>query len=212
MTPWQQIHELTEHFPRGVYIAGGAARAYMRYGMYAVSGAVDETHVRDIDVFAASEEHVGAAWVVLTGLGYRHQQDKGAHVKTYTRDGDPLAVDLVGAWFAPSLHALFGGFDLVCCQFGWSLDGGWTETPGARADLDAGRIRVNRVSPPVSVMQRIERYIARGWKTDASVWPTMAQACRQCDAALLTGEPYEAPRAPSAVATTPEHDDDELPW
>lgn len=172
LTPRGQIEELVEHFGEGIYIAGGAARAYMRD---------NGEPITDIDVFVASTQALADALVTLGRLGYTTRAHKGPNVRTLRSPNHLLPIDVVDAWMAPTLDALFAGFDLVCCQFGWSRATGWRCSLPAAADAEQRVIRINRSTPPVSVMQRVERYIAKGWRTDPDVWPTLAEAAKAAE-------------------------------
>jgi len=131
------------------WVAGGAVRDYFSLG-YPKS---------DIDIFFPDEEQYNAADSKLKDNGHKCVVDNGSGkmYKVKTR-----LIHIVKSHFFDSPIATIGSFDFtVCCA---SVSRGDVEHVGTFfQDLARRRLVINALPFPLSTMQRLQKYIKKGY-------------------------------------------------
>lgn len=141
---------------KGSYIGGGALRSVF-----------DNTPIKDYDIFFASEDVVNCVLGEFLIRNYITVFYCSEH-KLISLKKDKILVQLVTDKFYNSLDELVESFDLVPCCIGYSPHDNVVKMHDDFLNcVFARKIKINKVTYPLSTFLRIHKYIKYGYKIEA---------------------------------------------
>jgi hypothetical protein len=159
--------------PKKYAIAGGAIRDYL-------SGA----EVKDIDLFSndkATEE-------ALIAMFKRLVANEDSKVTIINENDALLNIKWNGRWFQlikgkfydMTTTSVIDSFDYtICCAM--LVDDDLRVNPTFYQDTLAKHLRINRITFPLSTLERMQKYIQKGYEACNGTLLAVAQACAQVD-------------------------------
>ncbi len=159
--------------PKQYAIAGGAIRDYL-------TGA----EVKDIDIFSASKEAEDALIKFWKDLA---KVDSGG-VKILNENDMLLNVMWDGKWFQlikgkfydMTGTAVIDSFDYTICQ-AMLVDDDFRASPTFFQDTLARHLRINVITFPLSTLERMQKYIQKGYEACNGTLLAVAKACATVD-------------------------------
>lgn len=162
-------HTILKHvctLARGIWVAGGAARAVYYWRK--------PTHYKmnDIDIFCSSKVRIQLVqdWLITAGAELTKTNE---YYVTYELKGYPIQV-ITGSTYH-DVRDLLDTFDFTMCQFAMDADYLYY-TSEAAAAVEEKRLTINQIVIPLRTLARVTKYQKMGFTPDADVLRHLSEA------------------------------------